>query len=112
MSYGSIFVTQKYGIDIKESTPTPILCRRKLVVVQLGVDALPVYQFIMSALFGYLAVVDHHNSVSIAHRIETMCNYKSGTAFHEPTHGFLDVNLCPGIHIAGGLIENQDRRIR
>ncbi len=66
----------------------------------------------MRAALDNFAVIDHQNFIGIAHGAEAVGDDKRGAAFHQPLERLLDELLGGGVHAGGGLIENEDRRIR
>ena len=65
----------------------------------------------MRAALDDFAMVDHEDLVGRADRAQAVRDHEAGAAFHQPQQGLLDVLLGPGVDAAGGLVEDQDRRV-
>ena len=65
----------------------------------------------MAALFQHTALVEHDDVVRVLDRGQAMRDHQRGAVLHQSLHGFLDQALRFGIQRAGGLVEDQDRRV-
>lgn len=80
-------------------------------VVELVVHALLVQQLLVVAPLDDAAVIQHHDGVGVADRAEAVGDDKHRAALHEPVHALLDEALCPCVDAAGGLVQDQHRRV-
>ena len=56
-----------------------------------------------------LPVLQHHDGVGIPYGGKPVSDDKGGPVRHESVHAPFDVFFRPGIHRAGGLVQDQDR---
>src|SRR5438045_9055351 len=66
----------------------------------------------MGALLDDFTAVEHQNSVEAAHRREPVRDYDRGASLHQPFHRLLNERFRFRIQARGGLVEDQDRRVR
>ena len=78
--------------------------------IQLVIPPLQLQKLIVVTPLNDLAMLQHHDGVGIAHGGETVGDDKGGAVRHQTVHAVLDVLLRAGVHRAGGLVQNQDRR--
>src|SRR3989338_5120668 len=84
-----------------------------LQLVEFFVETLAAAQeFLVRALLGDLAVVDHENAVHTLDGGEAMSDDDRRAAFHQVVQTFLDVALGDRIEAARGFVEDQDRAVR
>ena len=65
----------------------------------------------MRAALDDLAVVDHQHLVGIADGGQAVGDDKAGAPFHQAQQGLLQVLFGARVHVAGGLIQDQDIRV-
>ncbi len=65
----------------------------------------------MAADGNHASGFEHDGAVGLQHRCQPMSDDECGAILHQPPEGQLHQTLGLGIECAGGLIEQQDRRI-
>ena len=65
----------------------------------------------MGASLDDAALFQYHDAVAVSHGGKPVGNDEGGASMHEPVHALLDDLLCPGIDGAGGLIQDEHRRV-
>ena len=65
----------------------------------------------MIAAFDDPAMLQHHNGVSVSDSGQAMGNEKNSASFHELIHAPFDEGFGTGVDGAGGLVENEHRRV-
>ena len=65
----------------------------------------------MGALLGDVAVFQNQNLVRVLDGGQAVGDDEAGFALHEPAHGCLHLALGAGVHVAGGLVQNQHLRV-
>ncbi len=58
-----------------------------------------------------LALIHHRDTVGVLYRGQAMGDHQGGAALHQARQGLLDQVLALGVEGAGGLVQQQDRRI-
>ena len=61
----------------------------------------------MGSLLGNLPAPDYQNRIRVLYGGQSVGDHEASPALHQSVHGFLDLNLRPGVHIGGGLVQNQ-----
>ena len=64
----------------------------------------------MGALLDDVAVAHHQDEVGVPDRREPVGDDEGGPVLGQPVHGVLDDPLGPGVHGAGGLVQDQQGR--
>ena len=80
---------------------------RVLAGIELIVKALSVQQFLMLSGFHDLPVTQDQDQIRVHDGGEPVGNDKAGLSPHQLVHGFLDQDLRAGVHVGGGLVQNQ-----
>src|SRR4051812_21840012 len=80
----------------------------ELAVVKVGVEAIGSQQPIMSSLLDDGTVIHDQDQVSIANGGKTMGDDKACPTLHQLAHSALNLLLGPGIHTAGGFVQDQN----
>ena len=57
------------------------------------------------------ALLDHGNTIGLLHRRQAVGDHQRRAAGHQPRQSLLDQVLALGVQRAGGLVQQQDRRI-
>src|SRR5665647_2155600 len=83
----------------------------ELRLVQVVVRTLGSEQPGVVALLDDLAVLHHEDDVSVADRREAVSDHERRTPVTQGTHSLLHQHLGAGVDRAGGLVEDQERRI-
>lgn len=65
----------------------------------------------MVALLDDVPVLHHHDDVGVADRRKPMCDHETRAVGAQVGHRLLDEQLGAGVHRAGGLVEDEDRRL-
>ena len=91
-----------------------VRCKHKSVqlhdlVVQIRVPSVLGQQFFVGAALDDAALLQNHDGVGFADRGEAVGDDEGGAVLHDGVHALFDVPLGPGVHGAGGLIQDQDR---
>ena len=79
----------------------------KLRIVQRGVEPAPGHQLVVIALLGDLSVLQHQNEIRVLNGGQAVGDDEAGAALHQPVHGLLDLDLRAGVHVGGGLVQNE-----
>ena len=82
-----------------------------LMLPQPGVGPVETEQFVVRALLGDLAVVEHDQLVHARDRAQPMRDHERGPALHEPPQRLLDKDFALRVQRAGRLVQQQDRRV-
>ena len=82
----------------------------ELAVVQFRVETAPCEELVVASLLDDVAVVEDEDVIRILDGGQAVGDDEAGPVRHEVGHGFLDDALGTGVHGAGGLVQNQDRR--
>ena len=88
------------------------MLRRKLAVIQVGVEAALIKECYMVALFYNMTVLHDKYDIRILDGGESVGYDKACTSFHHGIKCLADLKLCSGIDGGCGLIEYQHRRKR
>ena len=93
-----------------------LVCGNRLIQlqragVQLIVRAFQFDEILVGAALDDAAVIQHHDSVGVAHGGETVCDDKHGTPGHQRVHAALHNGLGAGIDRAGRLVHDHHRRV-
>jgi len=91
----------------------PLLCEEatRLARPQLGIQSPALEQLVVAALLDDAALVHDDEPVHGRDGGEAMGNRDHGLTFHQIEELLLDGGLHLGIERAGGLIQDQDRRV-
>jgi hypothetical protein len=65
----------------------------------------------MGALLDNPATIDHQEPIGAPYRAEPVGNDQRGSSHQQLSHGILDEPLALGVQIAGGLVQDEDRRV-
>ena len=82
------------------------------LLIQLIVEALLGHKALMGTLFHHMALIQHQNVIRRTDGGQAVGDHKAGFPLHQRTHRRLDMLLCTGIHVRGGLIQNQHMGIQ
>ena len=63
----------------------------------------------MSPLLHNVAVIQHQNEVGVHDGAEPVGDDEAGSPLHQLVHGLLHQYFRPGVHVGGGLVQNQQR---
>src|SRR5438093_94735 len=83
----------------------------ELSLVELSIRRTALQQLIMLTLPDDLAAIHHHDRVGAEDRAETMRDHERRPLVHDALDGLLDEMLALGVHLAGGLVEDENRRL-
>ena len=76
-----------------------------------GVEPLLSHQLVVDAPFHNSAMIDNKNTVGHFNGRQSMAGQNRHTPLGEFVKPLEQFRFCPGIHRAGGVVENQDLRI-
>src|SRR3989338_7537191 len=82
-----------------------------LMFPEFSIKTLLGQQFLMGALFHYLALVQHDYPIHFLNGGQTVCDNDSGFPFHQLDKSILNVGFADTIQRTGGFIQHQNRRI-
>ena len=77
--------------------------------IQFVVSSFESQKFLMISSFNNLPLFQDHDGIGVPDRGKTVGYDKRGAVRHEPVHAVFNVFLSPGIHGAGGLVQDQHR---
>ena len=78
---------------------------------QAGIDAILGQQLLVPPGLHTYPAIQHDDLIGLCHRRETMGNDDRGAVLHQAVERLLNDGLTLRVHVRGGLIEDQDRRI-
>ena len=88
-----------------------VMRRVRLQADELGVVAIEREQLFVAALLDQLAAVEDEDAVGVAEGREPVGDGDGGAAAGQGLEGLLNRLFAFGVDVAGGLVEDQDRRI-
>ena len=106
-----LFYIGKNSPPKSELSPEILLCTYLISGIELIVFAFLGDELVVGTALDDPALFQDHDTVGIADRGKTMGNNEGGSALHELVHTILYNALCSGIDGAGGLVEDQHRRV-
>src|ERR1019366_10367406 len=83
----------------------------ELRVVEVVVEAAPEQQLLVTALFDDAAVVHHYDRVGIADGRQAVGDDEAGPPASQSCHRLLDEHLRACVHVAGGLVEDENAAV-
>ena len=78
--------------------------------IQLVIPSLHREQLVMRPPLDDLALLEHHDTIRVAHGGESVGDDKRRTVFHQALHPVVDVHFGPRIDRTRRLVEHEDRR--
>ena len=88
-----------------------VLCQFREPGIKLMVSALLLQQIVVVSTFDNFPLLQDHNGLGIADCREPVGDDEDCPACHKTIHTLFNELFRPGIDRAGGLVQNQDRRI-
>ncbi len=79
--------------------------------MQLGIQAATRQQFGLRSQFHQPALVQHRDAVAVSDGGQAMGDDDGRAALHQAVHGLLHQALAFGVERAGGLVQNEQRRV-
>src|SRR4051794_12284880 len=83
----------------------------ELTLIQAGVAAVRGQQVVVGAFLDDPSMLHHQDEIGVPDRREAVGDDEGGSALHRIGHRRLDQDLGARVHAAGGLVENEDRRV-